>query len=122
MGTRPYPAQNPPMRQGRVAILATQPNPWAGFCFATGKNCLKWQFQPILGHFVTGFFRVGFLVGNPTRPRVAKWTGCQSQNPALPGPLRSLEVYIQNLLPAKPYIYASFLAITYPNYYFLPYH
>src|SRR3982751_1987023 len=90
MGTRPYPAQNPPAGQGRVAILATRPNPRAGFCFATGKNCLKWQFQAILGHFATGFFRVGFLVGNPTRPRVAKWAGCQSQNPALPGPLRSL--------------------------------
>src|SRR5256885_8041018 len=90
MGTQPYPAQNPPVGQGRVAILATRPNPRAGFCFVTGKNCLKWQFQAILGHFVTGFFRVGFLVGNPTHPWVAKWAGCQSQNPALPGPLHSL--------------------------------
>src|SRR6266513_1663244 len=92
MGTRPYPAQNPPAGQGRVAILATRPNPQAGFCFATGKNCLKWQFRAILGHFATGFFQVGFLVGNLTCPRVAKWAGCQSQNPALPGPLHSLIV------------------------------
>src|SRR5256885_13535820 len=94
MGTQPYPAQTPPMGQGRVAILATRPTPRAGFCFVTGKNCLKWQFRAILGHFATGFFRVGFLVGNPTRPRVAKWAGCQSQNPALPGPLRSLLLVI----------------------------
>src|SRR5947208_10058874 len=90
MGTRPYPAQNLPAGQGQVAILATQPNPRAGFCFATRKNCLKWQFQAILGHFATGFFWVGFLVGNSTHPWVAKWAGCQSQNPALPGLLRSL--------------------------------
>ena len=92
MGTRPYPAQNPPTGQGRVAILATRPNPWVGFCFVTGKNCLKWQFQAILGHFATRFFRVGFWVGNLTRPQVAKWAGCQSQNPALLGPLRSLAI------------------------------
>src|SRR3954468_11734050 len=97
MGTRPYPAQNPPVGRGRVAILATRPNPWAGFCFVTGKNCLKWQFLAILGHFATGFFWVGFLVGNPTRPRVAKWAGCQSQNPALPGPLRSLVLLVDHL-------------------------
>src|SRR2546428_8496784 len=32
-----------------------------------------------------------------SHPRVAKWAGCQSQNPALPGPLRSLVPSVDHL-------------------------